>query len=130
MYCLCLLFQVLSHACDTIVLYFLLDSLFCSIHYFSLWQIFSYAKYMPKGGIEYWAFLYMTLFLILFGLTSWLFIILVSRIYLHRLHNKWELRSYEKYEKMYQHARPQSREMDCILTDIGILNQDKITMGS
>ncbi len=85
---------------------------------------------MPKGGIEYWAFLYMTLFLILFGLTSWLFIILVSRIYLHRLHNKWKLRSYEKYEKMYQHARPQSSEMECILTDIGRVNQDKITMGS
>lgn len=123
-------FQVLNHTLDTIVLYFLLDSLFCSVIYFSFWQIVSKDGYKPKIWIEYWALLYVTFFLILFGLASWLFIILVSRIYLHRLHNHWKLRSYKGYEEMYRQARPESGEMDHILADIERLNQDKLTTGS
>lgn len=123
-------FQVLSQTFDIIVLYFLLDSLFCSITYFSFWQIVSKAGYEPKTWEEYWFFLYVTLFLILFGLSSWLYIILVSRVYLNRLHRRWKLRSYRLYEEMYRQKKWQSAEMDHVLEDINRLNQDKITMKS
>lgn len=123
-------FQLLSRNFDIIVLYFLLDSLFCSITYYSLWHIISSAGYKPETCQEYWAFLYVTLFLVLLGLSSWLYIILVSRVYLNRLHRQWKLRSYQLLEARYWSAKWQSDEMDHVLEDIDRLNGDKITMKS
>lgn len=122
-------FQALRYASDTIFLYFLWDSLFCTIAYFSFWQIIFKAGYKPENEVEYVVFLYVALFLMLFGLISWLYIILVSRTYLHRLHKEWKLRSYQKYEELYRHAAVQSMEMDHILEDIERINKDKITTG-
>lgn len=123
-------FQVLSQTFDIISLYFLLDSLFCSVTYFSFWQMASKAGYKPKTCLEYWTFLYVTLFMVVFGLASWLYIILVSRVYLNRLHRRWKLRSYQLYEEMYRQNQWQSDTMDHILEDIDRLNRDKITMKS
>lgn len=123
-------FQVLSRAFDIISLYFLLDSLFCSISYYSFWQMASKAGYKPQTLVEYWAFLYVTLFVIVLGLASWLFIILGSRIYLNRLHRWWKLRSYQFYKEVYLQHQEQHDTENCVLADIDRLNQDKITMKS
>lgn len=123
-------FQVLSRAFDIISLYFLLDSLFCSIAYYSFWQMASKEKYDPGTAAKYWAFLYVTLFVIVLGLASWLFIILGSRVYLNRLHRWWKLRSYQSYKEEYWSGQWQPAVRDRILADIDRLNQDKITMKS
>lgn len=71
-------------------------------------------------------FLYLTLFLIVFGLGTWIFIVLVSRAYLRRLHYEWVYRSSGDLQKTYRTTSGPPKEQAVI--DKERLYQDKISI--
>lgn len=121
-------FQVLLHIANTIYLYFLMDSFLCTISFFALWKL------TPKEGLageHYWMyvrldFLYITIFLIVCGLGTWIFIVLVSRAYLRRLHYEWVYRSSLALRKTYRTTSGPKKEQAII--DKERLYQDKISI--
>lgn len=121
-------FQVLLHTANTIYLYFLVDSFLSTIAFFALWKL------TPKEGLtgeRYWMyvrldFLYMTIFLIVCGLGTWIFIVLVSRAYLRRLHYEWVYCSSIALRKTYRTTSGAPKEQAVI--DKERLYQDKISI--
>lgn len=107
-------FQLLNHTANTICVYFFLDSLFCMVGFCSFWQIIN-GECIDMNLLLWSALFYVTFFLIIFGLINGIFIILISRIYLHRLHDEWKFRSIKKYETNGKHMKN--------------LAQDKISVG-
>jgi len=133
-------FQMLNRFASVVYLYFLLDSLFSTISYYAFWRIIkNYHTFWEiiksnsssldlKVGSDWclwWAFLYSAAFLIIFGLVTWGFIILVSRTYIHRLHSDWKLRSFQAYEKEYYKKRSQQEQIAAAMEE---LTNDKISM--
>lgn len=121
-------FQVLLNTANTIYLYFLMDSFLCTVSFFALWRL------TPKEGLtdeRYWMyvrpdFLYMTLFLIICGLGTWIFIVLVSRAYLRRLHYEWVYQSSLTLRETYRTASGTPKEQTVISKER--LYQDKISI--
>lgn len=121
-------FQLLLNIANTIYLYFLMDSFLSTVSFFALWKL------TPKEGLtgeHYWMFvrpdfLYLVLFLIICGLGTWVFIVLVSRAYLRRLHHEWVYQSSLALRKTYRTASGGPKEQAVI--DKERLYQDKISI--
>ena len=126
-------FQVLNNTANTIYAYFLLDSFFCTISYFCFVKIIysdeDFSSPLQTNLTNLSAFLYATFFMTAFGLISWLFIILLSRAYLHRLHTLWKLQTDEILEKKYQRLSCTPAERELLVSAKEKLAQDKISMG-
>lgn len=91
-------FQLLKHTANRICLYFFLDCFFCMISLYCFWQIINIDNIIMTKTL--WAaFFYATFFFMTLCLISWVVIILVSRTYLHRLHNEWKFRSIKEYKE-------------------------------
>lgn len=126
-------FQMLNRFASVIYLYFLLDSLLSTISYYAFWKIAegngSMERLVQSDNLLIWlVFLYSAVFLILFGLVTWCFIILVSRTYLHRLHNEWKRRSLQVYEKEYSANPEDSLHQEQVAAAMERLIKDKISM--
>ena len=126
-------FQVLNNTANTIYAYFLLDSFFCTISYFCFTKIIhsneKLFESLQSNWVSLFIFVYVTFFMTIFGLISWLFIILLSRAYLHRLHTLWKLQTAEILEKNYQCISCTPTERKLIVSAKEKLAQDKISMG-
>lgn len=91
-------FQLLIHTSGTIQTYFLLDSFFSTMSFYCYWQIIE-KNIKNYTDLNSWIItLYIVFFTIIFGLISWLFIVLLSRTYLCRLHNEWKFNSLQEMQ--------------------------------
>lgn len=95
-------FQVLSNTSRLIHLYFFLDSFLCTVAHISFLSIaFSKAGLNVGLNFQFISFIYLNAFMILFGLVSWIGIMLMSHAYLHRIHNSWRLHILQTLQERY-----------------------------
>lgn len=97
--------QVLCHTANIIWLYALFNSMFCVVTGFCTWKIIVINRFWFSDihWITVLAFLYITFFLVVFGLVACVTIILLTKSYLRKLHSEWKFQSSEMFEKEYQH---------------------------
>ncbi len=122
--------QTLINVSSTINIYFLLDSFLCTTAYFSYWNILLKNKQVldKLNGYLFIAFIYVSVFMVMFGLLSWIFIVFLSRIYIVRLHDLWKERSLVKLNEKYQTSSDQ-REQAAIENKLKDLFHDRISIG-
>jgi len=97
-------FFALRHFSEVIYRYFLFDSLLCTVAYL-LFLFFSLDPLsFGDDPVFKVSFFCTTIPLFLFGLTTWVGIVLLSRAYLNRVHESWKLRSSQWLQEQYARA--------------------------
>ena len=121
-------FQILNNTANTLYLYVSFQSMFCTATYFCFWKIICTDMALGVSWIVAVPFLYVAFFCIAFGLTAWPVIILLSRIYLYKLHEEWKLRSSKLFEKKYQKNIKNKDNTEFIVLIKERLTQDKVSI--
>ena len=123
-------FQILNNTANKIYVYVFFQSMFCIATYFCFWKIIctDTCWVSSVSWMVVVLFLYVAFFCIIFGMVVWPAIILLSRLFLYKLHDEWKLRSSKVFEKEYQKNIKNQDRTECIVLIKERLTQDKISI--
>lgn len=122
-------FQMLDCTVRRVCICFFLDSLLSTIAHISFLGIVFPGDALSVGwNFKFLSFVYINGFMIIFGFTSWIGIMLLSRVYLRRTHDIWKMKRLQKLQERYDN------EMDTpikekLVSEMNTIVHDNLSVG-
>lgn len=122
-------FQMLDRTVRRIYICFFLDSLLSTIAHVSFLGIVFPGDALSFGwNCKFLSFVYINGFMIIFGFTSWIGIMLLSRVYLRRIHDIWKMQRLQKLQERYDNEMD-SQIKENVVSEMNTIVHDSLSVG-